>query len=103
MALALEEARAAAVEGEVPVGDECGTLLAGFFKERRIEGRAKTEPLRDDAVRPADERFAGLPGYPWSPHFVSDLPALDGLRMHYLDEGPADAPRTWLCLHGNPA
>jgi tRNA(adenine34) deaminase len=23
--------------------------------------------------------------------------------MHYLDEGPADAPLTWLCLHGNPA
>jgi tRNA(adenine34) deaminase len=23
--------------------------------------------------------------------------------MHYLDEGPLDAPRTWLCLHGNPA
>jgi tRNA(adenine34) deaminase len=25
------------------------------------------------------------------------------LRLHYLDEGPADAPVTWLCLHGNPA
>jgi len=23
--------------------------------------------------------------------------------MHYLDEGPRDAPVTWLCLHGNPA
>jgi tRNA(adenine34) deaminase len=23
--------------------------------------------------------------------------------LHYLDEGPKDAPRTWLCLHGNPA
>jgi tRNA(adenine34) deaminase len=23
------------------------------------------------------------------------------LRLHYLDEGPVDAPRTWLCLHGN--
>jgi tRNA(adenine34) deaminase len=34
---------------------------------------------------------------------VSDLPALSGLRMHYLDEGPREAPMTWLCLHGNPA
>ncbi|MEO8857081.1 MAG: haloalkane dehalogenase, partial [Burkholderiaceae bacterium] len=25
------------------------------------------------------------------------------LRMHYLDEGPRDAPWTWLCLHGNPS
>jgi tRNA(adenine34) deaminase len=23
--------------------------------------------------------------------------------MHYVDEGPPDAPITWLCLHGNPA
>jgi tRNA(adenine34) deaminase len=23
--------------------------------------------------------------------------------MHYLDEGPREAPLTWLCLHGNPA
>jgi tRNA(adenine34) deaminase len=34
---------------------------------------------------------------------MSDLPTLAGLRMHYLDEGPADADLTYLCLHGNPA
>ena len=62
-----------------------------------------THPLREDALRTPDERFADLPGYPWSPHYVSDLPALGGLRLHYLDEGPKDAPLTWLCLHGNPA
>ncbi len=90
------------VEGGV-LQDECGTLLATFFKERRMEDRASTQPLRDDAVRPEPERFAGLPGYLWAPHYVNDLTGLAGLRMHYLDEGPADAPRTWLCLHGNPA
>ena len=61
------------------------------------------QPLRDDALRPPDQRFDGLPGYPWAHRYLNDLPALDGLRMHYLDEGPRDAPRTWLCLHGNPA
>lgn len=60
-------------------------------------------PLRDDAVRTPEERFEKLPGYPWAPHYLSDLPALGGLRMHHLDEGPTDAPLTWLCLHGNPA
>jgi tRNA(adenine34) deaminase len=34
-------------------------------------------------------RFAGLPGYPWPPHYLSDLPVLAGLRLHYLDEGRA--------------
>jgi tRNA(adenine34) deaminase len=85
---------------------ECAGLLREFFKERRVN----THPLRDDALRTTEERFQALPGYPWAPHYVSDLPSLDGLRLHYLDEGAAslrqaqgDRPLTWLCLHGNPA
>jgi tRNA(adenine34) deaminase len=79
---------------------ECGALLQGFFRARR---GPTLHPLREDAVRTPDARFDGLPGYPWPPHYLSDLPSLGGLRLHYLDEGPKDAPRTWLCLHGNPA
>ena len=60
-------------------------------------------PLRDDALRTPESRFQDLPDYPWQPHYLNDLPSLQGLRMHYLDEGPVDAPITWLCLHGNPA
>ena len=90
------------VQGGV-LAAECGTLLTEFFRSRRQEARMTAQPLRDDALRTPDARFAGLPDYPWPPHYVSDLPALDGLRMHYLDEGPRDAPLTWLCLHGNPA
>ena len=86
------------VQGGV-LADECAALLRDFFKPRRVNA----SPLRDDALRPPDSAFADLPGYPWPPHYVSDLPALAGLRLHYLDEGPPDAPRTWLCLHGNPA
>ena len=90
------------VEGGV-LQDECGALLADFFRERRIEDKASGQPLRDDAVRTPEDRFANLPGYAWAPHYLSDLPALGGLRLHYLDEGPRDAAITWLCLHGNPA
>lgn len=54
-------------------------------------------------LRTPDAAFADLPGYPWAPCFVDSLPSLDGLRMHYLDQGPKNAPVTWLCLHGNPA
>jgi tRNA(adenine34) deaminase len=86
---------------------ECGELLSGFFLGRREQARAAATPLREDALRTPEERFAGLPGYPWAAHYVSDLPSLAGLRMHYLDEEPSAVARagriTWLCLHGNPA
>ncbi len=82
---------------------ECGALLQDFFSARRKESRKHNQPVREDALRTPDARFADLPDYPWPPHCCSDLPALGGLRLHYLDEGPRDAPLTWLCLHGNPA
>ncbi len=90
------------VQGGV-LADECAEVLQDFFKTRRTESRSASQPLRDDALRTPDARFDHLPGYPWLPNYVGDLPSLAGLRMHYLDEGPRDAPVTWLCLHGNPA
>ncbi len=56
-----------------------------------------------EALRTPDERFEGLPGYPFSPNYVDSLPGYEGLRMHYLDEGPADATEIFLCLHGEPS
>ena len=52
-----------------------------------------------DAYRTPDERFADLPGYPFAPNYLEQ----DGLRLHYLDEGPAhgSAPPV-LLLHGEP-
>ncbi len=92
------------VQGGVLAGASA-TLLQTFFAQKRaVHWRAKKllHPLRDDALRTPEARFADLPHYPWPPHYLSDLPALHGLRMHYLDEGPPDAPLTYLCLHGNP-
>jgi tRNA(adenine34) deaminase len=84
-----------------------GQLLQNFFTGKRKEQRMQqlhNHPLRDDALRTPDAAFASLPGYPWAPHYVSDLPSLQGLRMHYLDEGAdAGADTIYLCLHGNPA
>jgi tRNA(adenine34) deaminase len=85
------------------LADECGALLTRFFRQRRQETRMNAQPLRDDAVRTPEDRFRELPDYPWPAHYLNDLPSLAGLRMHYLDEGPREAPLTWLCLHGNPA
>ena len=55
------------------------------------------------AVRTPDERFAGLPGWPYEPHYVSDLPGFDALRIHHVDvPARGDKGRTVLCLHGQP-
>jgi haloalkane dehalogenase len=51
-----------------------------------------------DAQRTPDDRFTGLPGYDFEPHYVE----IDGLRLHYVDEGPADAAPV-LLLHGEPS
>ena len=52
-----------------------------------------------EALRTREERFAGLPGWPYAPRYL-DRP--DALRLHYVDEGPLGASRTFLCLHGQP-
>ena len=50
------------------------------------------------ALRTPDARFADLPGYNFEPHYVE----IDGLRMHYVDEGPVTGD-VILLLHGEPS
>ena len=50
-------------------------------------------------LRTPDERFASLPDFPFEPHYAD---ISDGLRVHYLDEGPTDAAPV-LLLHGEPS
>lgn len=53
-------------------------------------------------LRTPDDRFHNLPGYDFAPRYLDSLPGFAGLRLHYLDEGPAGAPVA-LCLHGQPS
>ena len=55
------------------------------------------------ALRTPDARFADLPDWPYAPRYIEDLPGYVGLRAHYIDEGPRDARRTFLCIHGEPS
>ena len=50
------------------------------------------------ALRTPEDRFTRLPAYDFEPHYVD----IDGLRMHCVDDGPADAAPV-LLLHGEPS
>lgn len=56
-----------------------------------------------DVLRTPDDRFQNLPDYPFAPNYLT-VDAGDGtpLRMHHLDEGPADG-EVVLLLHGEPS
>ena len=49
-------------------------------------------------LRTPHARFESLPGWTYRPRYRD----VDGLQMHFIDEGQADAEVTVLCLHGQP-
>ncbi len=51
-----------------------------------------------EILRTPEEQFSDLPGYSFEPHYVE----VDGLRIHYVDEGPRDAEPV-LMMHGEPS
>ncbi|MGY1720934.1 haloalkane dehalogenase [Blastococcus sp. SYSU DS0552] len=56
-----------------------------------------------EILRTPDERFTGLPDFPYEPRYVEVDDGEGGrLRVAYVDEGPADG-ETVLLLHGEPS
>lgn len=56
-------------------------------------------------LRTPDDRFIGLPDYPYLPHYADIAVGSGGegtLRVHYIDEGPRDANPV-LLMHGEPS
>lgn len=55
-------------------------------------------------LRTPDAAFAGIMDYPFAPHFleITDADSAVDLRVHYIDEGPRDAPVV-LMMHGEPS
>lgn len=53
-------------------------------------------------MRTPDERFQNVQNFPYEPRYQEIDDGLGGkLRMHYIDEGPTNAPIV-LCVHGQP-
>ncbi len=48
-------------------------------------------------IRTPDSNFSELQNFPYAPNYFD----IDGVRMHYVDEGPKDAPVA-LLMHGMP-
>ena len=55
-------------------------------------------------LRTPEAAFEGVTDYPFAPHYLEITDALSGanLRVHYIDEGPRDAPVV-LMMHGEPS
>lgn len=85
------------VQGGV-LAHDCAQVLKAFFAPRRVN----PQPLREDALRTPESRFAHLPPLPGQRHWVSDWPVLAGLRLHYLEQPPPSdmsSDLAVLCLH----
>jgi haloalkane dehalogenase len=58
------------------------------------------------ALRTPDDRFANLPGWNYEPCYT-DVDAADRtgdtLRVAHYEAGPAEAPETFLLMHGEPS
>jgi haloalkane dehalogenase len=55
-----------------------------------------------EILRTPDDRFDAVPGFAQPVSYLDDLRGYEGLRTAVVDTGPLDAPRTFLCLHGEP-
>ena len=77
-------------------------LIIGFFilstLNLFISMSLYSNEIKEGVLRTPDERFENLKDYPFKPNYMM----IDGLRIHYLDEGPRDADPIFL-LHGEPA
>ena len=55
-----------------------------------------------DVLRTPDDQFINLPNWDFTPNYIDDLAGYEHLRVHFIDEGPKNADRVFLCLHGQP-
>ncbi len=64
----------------------------------QIQDIKNDQDILPGVLRTPDNRFENLTDYPFEPNYMF----IDGLRIHYLDEGPKDA-NPIILFHGEPA
>ena len=62
-----------------------------------VSTAVSTEEVAPGVLRTPDSHFENLEDYPYAPNYMD----IQGLRVHYLDEGPRDAAPI-LLIHGEP-
>lgn len=67
-----------------------------FLAEEDVEVQSTEDSI--DFVRTPDDCFDELDNFDYEPNYAT----VDGLRMHYVDEGPSDG-EVILMLHGQPS
>jgi len=79
-----------------------GLILTGIFQySRNLDVEVNYERFNlvsPGILRTPEERFKNLKDYNFEPNYLQ----INGLRIHYLDEGPKDGEVIFL-LHGQPA
>ena len=79
-----------------------GLILTGIFQyTRNLDEEVNYERFNlvsPGILRTPEERFKNLKDYDFEPNYLQ----INGLRIHYLDEGPEDGEVIFL-LHGQPA
>ena len=71
------------------LADACAQLLQDFFEQRRAQQQLSKVPLREDALRAPESAFENLDVPRALSRFTADLPALQGLRLHWFDNRTA--------------
>lgn len=71
---------------------ECAYTLQHFFEARRAQQQLHKTPLREDALRTPDSAWQGLNLPTALSCFTTDLPALNGLRLHWFDNRKLASP-----------
>lgn len=79
---------------------ECAQVLQDFFEHRRAQQQLTKVTLREDALRTPETAFQGLDVPLRLSRFTADLPALEGLRLHWFDNRQDMQMAPHVYLHG---